>query len=111
MDWQTQIGNDGLGLSGGQKQYILIARAAYKNPHYLFFDEATSALGTNNEQIIMQNLQQFFQGKTVVTIAHRLSTVKNADQIIVLEKGKLVERGNHQSLSIAQGPYFHLVKN
>jgi ATP-binding cassette subfamily B protein len=111
LGYQTKIGAEGLSLSGGQKQRILIARAVYKNPVYLFFDEATSALDANNERIIMQNLQQFFQGKTVVIIAHRLSTVKNADQIVVLEKGRIIEQGTHQQLAQLKGNYFELVKN
>ncbi|WP_269517554.1 peptidase domain-containing ABC transporter [Alteromonas sp. BMJM2] len=108
---QTKIGQEGLGLSGGQKQRILIARAVYKNPEYLFFDEATSALDANNEKAIHANLETFFSGKTVVVIAHRLSTVKNADQILVLDKGKIVERGNHLQLTDKKGYYFNLVRN
>lgn len=109
--YETKIGQEGVGLSGGQKQRILIARAVYKNPSYLFFDEATSALDANNERLIQENLKYFFKGKTVVVIAHRLSTVKNADQILVMEKGKLIEQGNHQDLTKARGYYYHLVKN
>ncbi|MFY7788340.1 MAG: peptidase domain-containing ABC transporter, partial [Thermoflexibacteraceae bacterium] len=90
---------------------ILIARAVYKNPDYIFFDEATSALDANNEKVIMENLQQFFNNRTVIIIAHRLSTVKNADQIVVLEKGKVVEVGNHTTLVAQKGKYFELVKN
>jgi len=111
LGFNTKIGNAGNGISTGQKQRILIARAVYKNPQYLFFDEATSALDANNEKIIMENLQYFFKGKTVVVIAHRLSTVKNADQIIVLEHGRIVETGCHQSLTRSKGKYFELVKN
>jgi len=111
LGYNTKIGMDGIGLSTGQKQRILIARSVYKNPDYLFFDEATSALDATNEKIIMNNLDQFFEGKTVVVIAHRLSTVKNADQIIVLEKGKIVELGNHTELTALRGSYFELVKN
>ncbi|WP_212005506.1 peptidase domain-containing ABC transporter [Chitinophaga sp. HK235] len=111
MGYQTKIGNAGSGISAGQKQRIQIARAIYKNPRYLFFDEATSALDANNELVIMDNLEKFFQGKTVVVIAHRLSTVKNADQIIVLEKGRIVESGTHASLTALKGNYFELVKN
>lgn len=111
LGYNTKIGMDGIGLSTGQKQRILIARAVYKNPDYLFFDEATSALDATNEKIIMNNLDQFFKGKTVVVIAHRLSTVKNADQIIVLEKGKIVELGNHSQLTARKGSYYELVKN
>ena len=107
----TQIGTDGTGISGGQKQRILIARAVYKNPHYIFFDEATSALDAENEKIIHDNLQQFFKGKTVLIIAHRLSTVKNADQIIVLKNGEIAEIGNHQQLVQNKADYFNLVKN
>lgn len=111
LGFTTKIGASGVGISGGQKQRILIARSVYKNPDYLFFDEATSSLDANNERIIMDNLQDFFKGKSVVIIAHRLSTVKNADQIIVLEKGEIVEIGNHQSLTQAKGKYYELVKN
>jgi len=111
LGFNTKIGNTGNGISTGQKQRILIARAVYKNPDYLFFDEATSALDANNEKIIMENLQHFFKGKTVLVIAHRLSTVKNADQIIVLEHGRVVETGCHQSLTRKKGKYFELVKN
>src|SRR6185436_595613 len=103
MAYTTKIGNSGNGLSTGQIQRMLIARAVYKNPAYLFFDEATSALDANNEKIIMENLDRFFVGKTVVVIAHRLSTVKNADQVIVLEQGKVVERGTHQTLTRDKG--------
>lgn len=107
----TKIGASGNGISGGQKQRILIARAVYKNPHFIFFDEATSALDAENEKIIHDNLQSFFKGKTVIIIAHRLSTVKNADQIIVLKKGEIVEHGNHQELVDKKEDYFNLVKN
>ncbi len=107
----TKIGASGNGISGGQKQRILIARAVYRNPHYIFFDEATSALDSENEKIIHDNLQQFFKGKTVLIIAHRLSTVKNADQIIVLKNGEIVETGNHQELVNNRSNYFNLVKN
>lgn len=111
LGYNTKIGQDGVGVSGGQKQRILIARAVYKNPEFLFFDEATSALDANNERIIMENLDEFFKGKTAVVIAHRLSTVKNADQIVVLEKGKLVEQGTHKELTAKRGIYYNLVKN
>lgn len=107
----TEIGANGIALSGGQNQRILIARAVYKNPDYLFFDEATSALDARNERVIMENLQSFYQGRTVVVIAHRLSTVKNADQIIVLDRGKVVETGNHEQLTTLKGSYYNLVKN
>ncbi len=111
LGFNTKIGQEGHGLSQGQKQRILIARAAYINPEYLFFDEATNALDANNELAIMQNLGNFFQGRTVVIVAHRLSTVKNADQIVVLEKGLLVEKGTHQELTQLKGAYYNLVKN
>lgn len=111
LSYNTKIGMEGIGISTGQKQRILIARAVYKNPDYLFFDEATSALDTNNEKIIMGNLNQFFKNKTVVVIAHRLSTVKNADQIIVLDKGRIIEKGNHVELTKLRGAYYELVKN
>lgn len=111
MGFQTKIGNAGTGISTGQKQRMQIARAVYKNPEYLFFDEATSALDANNERTIMENLEEFFKGKTVVVVAHRLSTVKNADQIVVLEKGEIVERGTHEELVRKRGNYFELVKN
>lgn len=107
----TKIGASGNGISGGQKQRILIARAVYKNPHFIFFDEATSALDAENEKIIHDNLQAFFKGKTVVIVAHRLSTVKNADQIIVLKHGQIVEHGNHQELVQKKADYYNLVKN
>jgi ATP-binding cassette subfamily B protein len=111
LNYNTKIGQEGVGLSSGQKQRILIARAVYKNPDYLFFDEATNALDAYNEKIIMNNLNEFFKGKTVVIIAHRLSTVINADQIVVLEKGKIIEVGNHKDLVLERGEYFKLVKN
>ncbi|WP_448636582.1 ATP-binding cassette domain-containing protein [Pedobacter panaciterrae] len=98
LSYNTKIGNEGLGVSGGQKQRIFIARAVYKSPDYIFFDEATSALDANNEKIIIENLEQFFKGKTAIVIAHRLSTVKHADKIIVLDKGMVVEEGNHAEL-------------
>jgi len=111
LGYNTKIGSEGSGMSTGQKQRLFIARAIYKNPEFLFFDEATSALDSNNEKIIMENLNEFFKGKTAVVIAHRLSTVKNADQIVVLEKGKIIETGTHKELVDLQGSYFHLVKN
>lgn len=109
--YYTEIGPDGHGLSQGQKQRLLIARTAYKNPEYLFFDEATNSLDSNNESIIMKNFDFFFKGRTVVIVAHRLSTVKNADQIIVLDKGIIVETGTHNELTIKKGIYYNLVKN
>ena len=111
LRYNTKVGANGIGLSAGQKQRLLIARAVYKDPQFLFFDEATSALDANNEKTIMQNLEQFFKGRTVVVIAHRLSTVKNADQIVVLENGKIAETGTHAELSSARGKYFELVRN
>lgn len=111
LSYNTKIGMEGVGLSTGQKQRLLIARAVYKNPDFLFFDEATSALDANNERTIMEKLEVFFKNKTVLVIAHRLSTVKNADQIVVLDKGKIVEVGNHQELIKYKGNYFNLVKN
>ncbi|MCP9755885.1 peptidase domain-containing ABC transporter [Lacihabitans sp. CCS-44] len=109
--YNTKIGDEGIGVSQGQKQRILIARAVYKNPSFIFFDEATNALDANNERVIMQNLNSFFRGKTVIVVAHRLSTVKNADQIIVLENGQVAEVGNHDTLIQKRGFYFSLVKN
>lgn len=111
LKYDTQIGRDGVGLSQGQKQRILIARAVYKNPSYIFLDEATNALDAKNEKAIVENLNEFYKGRTVVVVAHRLSTVKNADQIIVLDNGKVVETGNHASLIEKQGAYYNLVKN
>jgi len=111
LSYNTQIGNEGLGVSGGQKQRLFIARAVYKSPEYIFFDEATSALDANNEKVIMENLEQFFKGKTAVVIAHRLSTVRHADKIIVLDKGRVVEEGSHAELVDLKGEYYRLVKN
>lgn len=111
QDYYTKIGIEGMGLSTGQKQRILIARAVYKNPDYLFFDEATSALDATNEKIISNNLKEFLKNKTVVIIAHRLSTVKNADQIIVLDKGQVIESANHSKLTAKRGAYYNLVKD
>ncbi len=111
LGYNTKIGMEGTGMSTGQKQRLLIARAVYKNPEMLFFDEATSALDANNEKQIMEKLNQFFTNKTVIVIAHRLSTVMNADQIVVLDKGKIVEIGNHDELVALKGSYFELVRN
>ena len=111
MKYHTKIGKAGMDLSGGQKQRILIARAVYKNPDFIFFDEATSSLDAENERIIMDNLKQFYQNRTVIIIAHRLSTVKDADNIIVLDKGCVAEQGSHTALTEKQGLYYHLVKN
>lgn len=111
LKFNTKIGRDGVGLSQGQKQRILIARAVYKNPDYIFLDEATNSLDANNERSIVENLDKFYKGKTVVIVAHRLSTVKNADQIVVIDHGKVVEVGNHESLTTKRGAYYNLVKN
>ena len=111
LGYNTKIGNDGHGLSQGQKQRILIARAIYKDPEFVFLDEATNALDANNEKVIMENLNKFFKGRTSIIVAHRLSTVRDADQIIVLDKGKVVEVGTHDDLSEKKGAYYHLVKN
>ena len=111
LKFNTKIGRDGVGLSQGQKQRILIARAVYKNPDYIFLDEATNSLDANNERSIVENLDKFYKGKTVVIVAHRLSTVKNADQILVIDHGKVVEAGNHDSLTAKRGAYYNLVKN
>lgn len=111
LGYNTKIGSEGNGLSTGQKQRLLIARSVYKNPKFLFFDEATSALDANNEKVIMGKLNTFFANKTAVVIAHRLSTVKNAHQIVVLDKGKIIEQGSHEELIKQKGSYYHLVKN
>ena len=111
LGYNTKIGQEGHGLSQGQKQRILIARAVYKDPEFIFFDEATNALDANNERIIMNNLQTFFKGRTSVVVAHRLSTVRNAEQIIVIEQGKIAETGTHETLIALEGRYYQLVKN
>ena len=111
LKYNTKIGPDGVGLSQGQKQRILIARAVYRNPDFIFLDEATNALDAKNERAIVEKLAEFYKGRTVVIVAHRLSTVKNADQIIVIDGGKVVESGNHFSLIEKEGTYFNLVKN
>ncbi|GHU72683.1 ABC transporter ATP-binding protein [Bacteroidia bacterium] len=111
LKYNTKIGMEGNGISQGQRQRLLIARAVYKNPDFIFLDEATNALDTNNERIIMDNLNRFYKGKTVVIVAHRLSTVQNADNIIVLDKGKIVEEGTHKELTAKKGAYYTLVKN
>jgi ATP-binding cassette subfamily B protein len=107
----TKIGAEGNGISQGQRQRMLIARAVYKDPHYIFFDEATNALDANNERVIMDNLNEFFEGRTVIIVAHRLSTVSNADNIIVLDKGRIIEQGTHHQLTVLKGDYYKLVKN
>lgn len=111
LQYDTKIGAEGNGLSQGQKQRILIARAVYRNPDFIFLDEATNALDAGNERCIVENLAEFYRGRTVVVVAHRLSTVRNADNIIVLEGGKVVESGTHASLTEARGAYYRLVKN
>lgn len=111
LNYTTKIGDEGLGLSQGQKQRLLIARAVYKNPSIVLFDEATNALDAYNELIIMDNLNTFLDNKTVVIVAHRLSTVIHADNIVVLEDGEIIEEGNHHSLITAKGAYYHLIKN
>ena len=111
LKYNTRIGMEGNGISQGQRQRLLIARSVYKNPDFLFFDEATNALDANNERIIMDNLTEFYKGKTVVVVAHRLSTVQNADNIVVLDKGKIIEQGTHKELVEKQGAYYTLVKN
>lgn len=111
LKYNTKIGRDGIGLSQGQKQRILIARAVYKNPDYIFLDEATNSLDAKNEHMIVDNLDMFFKGKTVLIVAHRLSTVKNADQIVVLNQGRIAEIGTHESLTAKRGAYYNLVKN
>ncbi|MDA3867467.1 MAG: peptidase domain-containing ABC transporter [Salinivirgaceae bacterium] len=111
LKYNTVIGGEGQNLSQGQQQRLLIARAVYKNPDFLFFDEATNALDANNEKAIVENLQAFYKGKTVIIVAHRLSTVKNSDQIVVLDKGEIVEVGTHKALAQSKGAYYELVKN
>jgi len=111
LAYNTMIGARGNGISQGQRQRLLIARAVYKDPDILFFDEATNALDARNEKIIMENMDEFFRGRTVLVVAHRLSTVKNADKIVVLENGNLIEEGTHETLVAQKGAYYTLVKN
>ncbi len=111
LKYNTVIGRDGVGLSQGQKQRILIARAVYKNPQFIFLDEATNALDARNERAIVENLNKFYEGRTVVIVAHRLSTVRNADNIIVLNDGKVAETGTHTELIDTKGLYYNLVRN
>lgn len=111
LSYNTVVGQEGQGVSQGQRQRLLIARAVYKDPQFIFLDEATNALDANNEKVILDNLNEFYKGKTVVVVAHRLSTVKNADQILVLDNGQIVETGNHEELTRQKGKYYQLVKN
>lgn len=111
LGYNTVIGQDGQGVSHGQRQRILIARVVYKNPRVVFFDEATNSLDANNEKAIVENLVQFYEGKTVVVVAHRLSTVRDADQIVVIDNGEVVETGTHEELTAKRGKYYTLVKN
>jgi ATP-binding cassette subfamily B protein len=111
LKFNTIIGRDGVGLSQGQRQRILIARAVYKNPKYIFLDEATNSLDAKNERVIVENLDKFYAGRTVIVVAHRLSTVMNADHIVVLNHGRIVEQGTHRSLTTKRGAYYELVKN
>lgn len=111
LKYNTKIGMEGNGISQGQRQRLLIARAVYKNPDFIFLDEATNALDANNERIILDNLNTFYKGKTVIIVAHRLSTVQHADNIIVLDKGKIIEEGTHHELTAKRGSYYTLVKN
>ena len=111
LRYDTKVGKDGRGLSQGQRQRILIARAVYRNPDFIFLDEATNSLDAKNERVIVENLADFYKGKTVVVVAHRLSTVSNADNIIVLDDGKVVETGTHDELTVKRGEYYNLVRN
>lgn len=111
LGFYTKLGAEGNGISGGQKQRIAIARAVYKDPQFIFFDEATNSLDANNEKLILENLQKFFINKTVIVVAHRLSTVKNADNIVVMEYGEIAEEGTHAELALKKGKYYELVKN
>jgi ATP-binding cassette subfamily B protein len=111
LGYNTKIGANGHGISEGQKQRILIARVIYKNPEIIIFDEATNSLDANNEKVIVENLSAFFKGKTVIVVAHRLSTVKGADMIVVMDSGRITESGSHDLLIVKQGAYYNLVKN
>ena len=111
LKYNSKIGMEGNGVSQGQKQRLLIARTIYKNPMFIFFDEATNALDANNERIILDNLKEFYKGRTVVIVAHRLSTVQNADNIIVLDEGKVIEEGTHRELTEKKGAYYTLLRN
>lgn len=111
LGYNTLVGQDGQGVSQGQRQRILIARVVYKFPQFVILDEATNALDATNEKVIVENLQQFYKDKTVIVVAHRLSTVKTADQIVVLDAGKVIEIGTHEELTGKRGAYFELVRN
>ena len=111
LGFYTKLGAEGNGISGGQKQRLSIARAVYKNPQFIFFDEATNSLDANNEKVILKNLEEFFKTRTVIIVAHRLSTVKNADNIVVIDKGEITEEGTHAQLTLKKGKYYELVKN
>ena len=111
LAYNTKIGQDGRALSQGQRQRILIARVVYKDPQFVFLDEATNSLDANNERVITERLREFYKGKTVVVVAHRLSTVCDADQIVVLDTGQIVEVGTHEELTKLRGQYYQLVKN
>lgn len=111
LKYSTLIGRNGMGLSAGQKQRILIARAVYKNPDFIFLDEATNSLDANNEKAIVEDLEHFFKGRTVLIIAHRLSTVRKADKIVVIDHGRVAESGTHNELTASRGEYYKLVKN
>ena len=111
LGYNTKIGANGHGLSEGQKQRLLIARVVYRDPEIILFDEATNSLDAGNEKVIVDNLEDFYTGKTVVIVAHRLSTVRNADKIVVLDGGRIAETGTHESLTQNRGVYYNLVKN
>ena len=111
MGYNTKIGSDGQELSQGQRQRLLLARLVYKDPEYVFFDEATSSLDSFNEMVVMENMEEFFAGKTIIIVAHRLNTIRHADQIIVLDGGEIVEQGDHDSLTYLRGAYYHLIRS